>query len=264
MAVILPFPVPESESIIFNNIPDDAPVALVTGYTDLRKSISGLTSIIELDYATNPRSLCLFLFAGRSASRFKGLLPEGDGFLLLQKQFFSKRLVWPRVGGKTNGELWWLSREQYSELMSGRKMTVTEGEEDEIVPEPILSRLSNTLYANFLKTDIEPKAVYVITGFTDLRKSISGLSRVITSFGKNIDDGGIFLFCGRCKDKAKMVCRDGDGYVLLTKQLFEGRYQWPSEEGEMWEISFTNLFPLLTQSALPRSRAFGITKRGAN
>ncbi len=264
MAIILSFPKAESDSVIFNNFPEDVPVALVTGYTDLRKSIAGFTSIIETDYETDPHSQCLFLFAGRSSSRFKGLFPEGNGYLLLIKQLFTKRLQWPRIGGKTDGELWWLNRQQFSELMNGNKVVFEEGEADEEVPEPKLSKMSNALYIHFIKTDIEPRAVYVITGFTDLRKSITGLSRVVSSFGVDIDDGGIFLFCGRRKDRAKLICRDGDGYVLMLKQLDEGRYQWPAEEGEMWRITFTGLFFLLSKDALSRDRVLGITKRGAD
>ncbi|MGN1168027.1 MAG: IS66 family insertion sequence element accessory protein TnpB [Lachnospiraceae bacterium] len=53
-------------------------------YIYLRYGINSLASIIERKYHTElfiPNTL--FLFCGRSASKIKGLLWEGDGFLLL-------------------------------------------------------------------------------------------------------------------------------------------------------------------------------------
>ena len=57
----------------------------------------------------------LFLFCGRSASKIKGLLWEGDGFLLLYKRVESGRFSWPR----TSDELRSLSPEQFRWLMRG-------------------------------------------------------------------------------------------------------------------------------------------------
>ena len=57
---------------------------LVCGYTDLRKGIDGLAQIIEGQYQLNPfEKNVLFLFCGRRSDRIKGLLWEGNGFLLL-------------------------------------------------------------------------------------------------------------------------------------------------------------------------------------
>ena len=62
-------------------------VYIVCGYTDLRYGIDSLAAIIQNRYEMNlfiPNTL--FLFCGRSASKIKGLLWEGDGFLLLYKR----------------------------------------------------------------------------------------------------------------------------------------------------------------------------------
>lgn len=58
-----------------------AGIYIVCGYTDLRYGIDSLAAIIERRYHMNlfvPNTL--FLFCGRSASKIKGLLWEGDGF----------------------------------------------------------------------------------------------------------------------------------------------------------------------------------------
>ena len=67
-----------------------AGVYVVCGFTDLRYGIDSLSAIIERRFQKQlfvPNTL--FLFCGKSASKIKGLLWEGDGFLLLYKVFSS-------------------------------------------------------------------------------------------------------------------------------------------------------------------------------
>lgn len=64
-----------------------AGIYIVCGYTDLRLGLDSLAAIITHRYQMNlfiPNTL--FLFCGKSSSRIKGLLWEGDGFLLLYKR----------------------------------------------------------------------------------------------------------------------------------------------------------------------------------
>ena len=71
---------------MLNDLPTGQQVYLVTGYTDLRRSIDGLAMIIQSQLNLDPFSTALFLFCGRRRDRIKGLLWEGDGFLLLYKR----------------------------------------------------------------------------------------------------------------------------------------------------------------------------------
>ena len=59
---------------------------LVTGHTDMRKSIDGLMAIIRDTYEMDPYSNSLFLFCGRRCDRIKALHFEKDGFCLLYKR----------------------------------------------------------------------------------------------------------------------------------------------------------------------------------
>lgn len=92
-------------------------MVLVTGYTDLRKGIDGLVSIIKQEYEMDPfEKDVLFLFSGHQAGKIKCLLWEGDGFLLLIKRLeTSAKFVWPR----NRNEAMQLSQEQYEWLMKG-------------------------------------------------------------------------------------------------------------------------------------------------
>jgi transposase len=75
-----------------------AGIYIVCGYTDMRYGIDSLAAIIEQKYKMNlfiPNTL--FLFCGHCASKIKGLLWEGDGYLLLYKRIESGRFSWPRT-----------------------------------------------------------------------------------------------------------------------------------------------------------------------
>ena len=89
-------------------------VCIVCGYTDLRYGIDSLSAIIERRFHKQlfvPNTL--FLFCGRSASKIKGLLWEGDGFLLLYKRVECGHFSWPR----NSQDLRKLSPEQFRWLM---------------------------------------------------------------------------------------------------------------------------------------------------
>ena len=73
-------------------------VYVVCGRTDMRRyGVDSLAAIIErkckVDLFT-PNTL--FFFCGRSSSKIKGLLWEGDGFLLLYKRVEQGHFAWPR------------------------------------------------------------------------------------------------------------------------------------------------------------------------
>ncbi len=82
----------------------------------MRYGIDSLTTIIERKYKKQLFVKdTLFLFCGRSASKIKGLLWEGDGFLLLYKRVESGYFCWPR----SSDELRSMSPEQFRWLMNG-------------------------------------------------------------------------------------------------------------------------------------------------
>lgn len=68
---------------MFNDATGFDHVYVAAGYTDLRRGIDGLVSIIETVFELDPYQNCLFLFCGRRTDRIKAILWEGDGFVLL-------------------------------------------------------------------------------------------------------------------------------------------------------------------------------------
>ena len=90
-------------------------IYIACGYTDMRKSIDGLAAIVQQNFKLDPFSNSLFLFCGKRTDRIKGLLWEGDGFLLLYKRLYSGAFQWPRSADEAKE----ISPDQYQMLMQG-------------------------------------------------------------------------------------------------------------------------------------------------
>ena len=73
-----------------------------------------------------------------------------------------------------------------------------------------------------------PQQVYLVTGFTDMRKSINGLS-VIVAEQLDLDplSQAWFVFCNKQRDKLKILFWDTNGFWLYYRRLEQGRFQWP-------------------------------------
>jgi transposase len=91
-------------------------IFLACGYTDLRSGVDGLAYLVQYQFHLNPFDTgTLYLFCGRRTDRIKGLLWEGDGFLLLYKRLENGNFQWPR----SKEELRMIDTEQYRRLMDG-------------------------------------------------------------------------------------------------------------------------------------------------
>ena len=71
-------------------------VFIACGYTDLRRGIDGLASLVQTQFQLDPFTNTLFLFCGRRRDRIKGLYWEGNGLVLLYKRLESGSFQWPR------------------------------------------------------------------------------------------------------------------------------------------------------------------------
>ena len=106
------------DSWVLNNATGFRKIYIAAGYTDLRRGIDGLASIIKFNFQLDPYEKdILFLFCGRRSDRIKGLVWEGDGFLLLYKRLELGGFSWPR----TKEEALEITPEQYQALMQGRR-----------------------------------------------------------------------------------------------------------------------------------------------
>lgn len=73
--------------------------------------------------------------------------------------------------------------------------------------------------------------IWIVAGFTDLRRGFVGLSAMVqTALKENPFSGQVFVFRGRRGDLLKVLWYDGDGLCLFAKRLERGRFVWPKVE----------------------------------
>lgn len=77
----------------------------------------------------------------------------------------------------------------------------------------------------------ESVEVYLCRDPVDLRKSIQGLSVLVEQM-LELDPFAprLFVFCGRRRDKVKILYWERSGFVLWYKRLEKARFAWPGRE----------------------------------
>ena len=108
----------EGTLVLYEGMPLDVRMYVVTGYTDMRKSIDGLVSVVADGFGFNPRAKSLFCFCGRRADRYKVLFFDGDTYSLALRRLEGRSLRWPREPGR----LWKLSRRAFFRLLEGERL----------------------------------------------------------------------------------------------------------------------------------------------
>lgn len=114
-----------------------------------------------------------------------------------------------------------------------------------------------------LKSIIGRKTVYIVTGYTDMRKGIDGLAEIV--HGKlRLDpyNKALFLFCGRNPGRLKGLMWEGDRFLLLSKRLENGKYRWSRNEYEALELSEQQLRWLLEGLEIEQKKAIKPGKHG--
>ena len=93
-------------------------VYIACGYTDLRKGIDGLSTLVQQEFDLDPFTNTLFLFCGRRCDRIKGMYWEQNGFILLYKRLERGIFQLPR----NEQEVREITPQQYRWLMEGLKV----------------------------------------------------------------------------------------------------------------------------------------------
>jgi transposase len=75
----------------------DLAVYLYRDPVDFRKSVNGLTALVEQGLGLDPFGRSCFVFGNRRRDKVKLLLWQKNGFWLLYKRLEADRFVWPRV-----------------------------------------------------------------------------------------------------------------------------------------------------------------------
>lgn len=96
--------------------------------------------------------------------------------------------------------------------------------------------------------------VYLACGFTDMRKSINGLSNLVQeNFNLDPFEKAYFVFCNKGKNRIKILTWENDGFWLLLKRLEQGHFKWPApSEAETLALNYEELIQLLKAPNLER------------
>ena len=175
---------------MLNNASGFRKVYIAAGYTDLRRGIDGLASIVKFNFQLDPYEKdILFLFCGRRSDRIKGLIWEGDGFLLLYKRLELGGFSWPR----TKEEALEITPEQYRALMQGLEI-VSRHPIQEVQPSDECKTNIKEVFDMFLdvdngfnKTQIPLKSIFT-DGFPVSRSQAKRLSIRFDDFEEVILD----------------------------------------------------------------------------
>lgn len=81
---------------------------------DFRKSINGLSVLVEQSMKLDPFARAVYAFTNRRRDRVKLLLYDRTGFWLMMKRLEADRFAWPRSGDVVE-----LSVEQFHWLLEG-------------------------------------------------------------------------------------------------------------------------------------------------
>ena len=98
--------------------------------------------------------------------------------------------------------------------------------------------------------------VYLAPGATDLRKSIDGLSALVSVvFELDPFSDRWFVFCNRQRDKLKILRWDTNGFWLYYRRLERGRFKWQIQTGSALSITRRQLQWLLDGLAIEQKQA---------
>jgi transposase len=99
--------------------------------------------------------------------------------------------------------------------------------------------------------------VYLACGATDMRKSIDGLSVLVThAFELDPFSNALFVFCNARRDKLKILYWDHNGFWLFYRRLERGRFRWPKAgDGKTQIVTRRQLQWLLDGLKLEQRRA---------
>jgi transposase len=106
--------------------------------------------------------------------------------------------------------------------------------------------------------------IYLVPGATDLRKSIDGLSALVSAvFELDPFSDRWFVFCNRQRDKLKILRWDTNGFWLYYRRLERGRFKWPVHAGSALSITRRQLQWLLDGLTIEQKQAHHLFQQTA-
>ena len=96
------------------NVGNVSKIYVAPGVTDFRKSINGLSQIVQNEFDLDPFQSALFIFCNGSRDKLKILHWEHNGFWLYYRRLESGKFQWP-----SNEEMDTISQKELKHLLEG-------------------------------------------------------------------------------------------------------------------------------------------------
>ena len=103
---------------------DSGSIYLYRQAVDMRKSISGLVTIVEGEMGLDPFNARLYVFCNNARTIVKMVMWEGNGFVLWMKRLEKSRFQWPR---DLQLDIIELNVQQINWLFDGYDLTLMQG-----------------------------------------------------------------------------------------------------------------------------------------
>jgi transposase len=97
------------------SFPENVQVFLRTGATDMRKSINGLSAMVQNEMKRNPFQPGYFVFCNKGRRLLKILYWDRNGFAIWYKRLEEEKFVWPKGVSDTMA----VTRQQIEWLLAG-------------------------------------------------------------------------------------------------------------------------------------------------
>ncbi|MDR0314818.1 MAG: IS66 family insertion sequence element accessory protein TnpB [Oscillospiraceae bacterium] len=94
-------------------------IYLACGHTDMRKSINGLSAIVESSFKLDPFAEAVYVFCNRARDRVKILEWDGDGYWVYFKRLEKGHFGWPTIGEEATMDF---TGEELNILLSGARI----------------------------------------------------------------------------------------------------------------------------------------------
>ena len=74
----------------------------------------------------------------------------------------------------------------------------------------------------------DSRRYYVCQRYVRMNMGINGLSRIVgNELKRPLLNGDVFIFFGKNRQMVKLLCWDGDGFLLYQKRLEKGTFELP-------------------------------------
>ncbi len=103
----------------------------------------------------------------------------------------------------------------------------------------------------------ESRRYYVCQRYVRMNLGINGLSKIVgNELKRPLLNGDVFIFFGKSRQMVKLLCWDGDGFLLYQKRLEKGTFELPrfKPDQKAAEMSYRTLSAIMQGVSLKSVR----------